>query len=226
MTSLHYSSHSSSLFVLYVSRAASYLLPLLRFSTDSTHPVNTKQPPDAYLMHSALIKCFMEASMLPSHLPPAGGVCAGSRSDCFDKRLSFHFQVKSYFYFIFYSAAPSAALACTCRLVLRDPLFSVRMKAILISLPVECAVACTGATADSCSYYTYTYFTTFLLCVFSVYRCYSNAKDAKSCGEASFPSRAPTRLLLHLSPPLSFGCKSRTTLPGDESAYSLSCKDE
>lgn len=38
------------------------------FQPARLRPVNTKHPPDAFLMHSALIRCLMAASVLPSHL--------------------------------------------------------------------------------------------------------------------------------------------------------------
>lgn len=65
------------------------------------------------------------------------------------------------FSFSFYSAAHLSRAR-----TLRDPLFWAGMKGVLISLPLECAAVCAGATADSCSYCTYTYFTTFLLVCF------------------------------------------------------------
>lgn len=110
--------------------------------------------------------------MLPSHLQGleaalAVGVIVLTIKTA--KRLSSRLQ-KSCFVLFFPSL--SALRACTCRLVLRDPLFSARMTGILISLafgipPVFCGAR--RAAAASCSYDTYTYFPTFLL-VFLIFR--------------------------------------------------------
>lgn len=100
--------------------------------------------------------------MLPSHLQGleaalAVGVIVLTIKAT--KRLSSYLE-KSFFFSL------SALRACTCHLVLRDPLFSARMTGILISLPLEFPPVCCGlhgATAASCGYDTYTYFPTFLL---------------------------------------------------------------
>lgn len=87
-------------------------------------------------MHSALIRCFVVASMLPSHLQglEAAGVIVLTIKGTI--RLSSH--LKKSFSFQCYELV----------LVLRDPLFFARLMGILISLPLDfhplCAVACTG----------------------------------------------------------------------------------
>lgn len=121
------------------------------FPLTRLHPVNAKHAPDAFLMHSALIRCFMAASMLPSHLQGleaalAVGVIVLTIKAT--KRL-FSYLEKSFFSVQHY-----------------NPLFSACMMGILISLPLEFPPVCGGlhgATADSCSYDTYTYFPTSLL---------------------------------------------------------------
>lgn len=74
--------------------------------------------------------------MLPSHLQGLESALAVGLivlTIKAGKRLSFHFE-KSYFYFLHLSRART----------FRDPLFSSRMKGVLISLPVECAAVSTG----------------------------------------------------------------------------------
>lgn len=146
--------------------------------------MNTKQPLDEYLMHATLIRCFMVASMLPSH--PLGLKTVPARVIVLiimcakpEKRLSLHFEK-----YISMLQLISAGMCFQC--CFEGSIVFTRITRILISLSLEIPCMCCGLYWTLPTPTATRHFQFFFLCLFHfVSNTLVMFQKAESCVETS-----------------------------------------